>query len=423
MNVADIVHCFAPDLAAFDSLYKDIHQYPDLSRFEARTASVIADYLRHLSPDIRVHNTIGGYGVVGVLNNGPGTVVMLRAELDALPIEEKTGLPYSSKQHMTDSWGREKPVMHACGHDMHMACLLAAAKLLVNARAEWSGTLILLFQPNEEHTGGAQAMVDDGLYDKIPTPNVVMAQHLMPIQSGAVSLKGGPVLVSADTVCIRIFGSEGHAANPQVSVDIISVASKIILRFPELEHDLGERGYVSIFPEQIHAGQPGLPWIEHADIVLDVKTYDPDLRVELLKRIKDIVNEEATLSGAKRKPEITSSTRAPLTSNDQQLTEKVGAAFKEFFGVDNVLEDVPSHPCEDFSILASAVKAPYLFWFLGRVDPGQLNRAHQTHRFLDEIPIEHSPINAPLIHPTLETGMNALSIAALLFLSICDAKL
>ncbi|UKZ61395.1 uncharacterized protein TrAtP1_002660 [Trichoderma atroviride] len=423
MTVADIIHCFAPDLAPFDLLYKDIHQYPELSCFEARTSSVIADYLRHLSLDIHVHDTIGGYGVVGILNNGPGKVVILRAELDALPIEEQTGVPYSSKKHMADRWGREKPVMHACGHDMHMACLMAAAKLLVSARAEWSGTLVLLFQPNEEHTGGAQAMVDDGLYDKIPTPDVVMAQHLLPIHSGAVSLRAGPVLVSADTVCIRIFASEGHTANPQVTVDIIGVASKIILRFQDLERDLHEKGYVSIFPEQIHAGQPGLPWIEHADIVLDVKTYDPDLRVELLDGIKDIVNEEATLSGAKKKPEITSSIRAPSTSNNQQLTEKVGAVFKEFFGVDNVLEDVPSHPCEDFSILASAVKAPYLFWFLGRVEPGQLDRAHQTDRFLDEIPIEHSPVNAPLIHPTLETGMNALSIAALCFLSNCNASL
>ncbi|QYS95324.1 Hippurate hydrolase [Trichoderma simmonsii] len=266
-------------------------------------------------------------------------------------------------------------------------------------------------------------MVDDGLYDKIPTPDIVMAQHLIPIHSGSVSLKSGPVLVSADTVCIRLFASKGHTANPQVTVDIISVASKIILRFQDLERVLSEDGYVSIFPEQIHAGQPGLPWVEHADIVLDVKAYDPNLRIKLLQGINDIVNEEATLSGAKKKPEITSSIRAPLTSNDQQLTEKVGAAFKEFFGVENVLEDVPSHPCEDFSILASAVKAPYLFWFLGRVDPGQLDRAHQTDRFLEEIPIEHSPVNAPLIHPTMETGMKALSIATLFFLGNYNGQL
>lgn len=415
LDLASIIETFAPPLAQFESLYKDIHQHPDLSCSEGRTSSIIADRLQDLGFDVR--ESIGGHGVVGVLQNGPGKVVMLRAELDALPIQEQTGLSFSSTKRMADMWGRDQPVMHACGHDMHMACLVAAAKLLHDARSTWAGTLEVLFQPNEEHTGGAQSMIDDGLYEKIPKPDVIMAQHLMQIPSGTLSVKSGPVLVSADTVKLRVFSSEGYVANPQVSVEISVVISKVVLRLQDLVKEVSKDGYASIHVEELHIGAPGLDWAEYADVVLDVKAYDPGLRSRLLDGINSIVEDESTASGAAKKPCITSSVRAPLTNNDGHLADRVGQVFAEFFGADKVLQAVPSHPCEDFSILARAVQSPYLFWFLGRVHPEDLDRARRDGNVLDKIPIEHSAFNAPLIHPTLETGMKALSVAALSFLT------
>ncbi|UKZ88687.1 uncharacterized protein TrAFT101_004430 [Trichoderma asperellum] len=415
IDLASTIETFAPPLAQFENLYKDIHQHPELSCSEARTSSIIADRLQDLGFDVR--QSIGGHGVVGVLQNGPGKVVMLRAELDALPIQEQTGLSFSSTKRMADMWGRDQPVMHACGHDMHMACLIAAAKLLHDARSAWAGTLEVLFQPNEEHTGGAQSMINDGLYEKIPKPDVVMAQHLMQIPSGTLSIKSGPVLVSADTVKLRVFSSEGHAANPQVSVEISVVVSKIVLRLQDLVKEVSKDGYASIHVEELHIGAPGLDWVEYADVVLDVKAYDPSLRSRLLDGINGIVEDESTASGAAKKPCITSSVRAPLTNNDGHLAGRVGQVFADFFGADKVLQELPSHPCEDFSILARAVQSPYVFWFLGRVHPEDLERARRDGNVLDKIPIEHSAFNAPLIHPTLETGMKALSVAALSFLT------
>lgn len=411
MDLEAIVQRFSPDLAPIENVYKAIHQYPELSCRENRTASTIASQLREMG--LHVHEKIGGHGVVGVFENGLGKIVMLRAELDALPIKEQTELPYASKEHMDDMWGHRQPVMHACGHDMHMACLLAAAKLLVDAKSEWSGTLIVLFQPNEEHTGGAQAMVDDRLYDKIPMPDVVMAQHLMQIPSGSVSIKPGHVLVSADTMRIRVFSSEGHPMNPQVAVDVGVLTSNIVVRIQDLVDEVSKTGYTSIEVQEMHFGGPGLDWVEHADMVLDVKAYEPKLREQLLEGIRDIVDTQAVSIGSSRKPEISSSIRAPVTRNDNLVSQRVREAFVDFFGSQKVLEDVPSHPCEDFSILATAIDAPYLFWFLGRADSKDLERAREKGKLLDLIPIEHSPFNAPLVQPTLETGMHALSIAAL----------
>ena len=357
---------------------------------------------------------IGGCGIVGILRNGLGPVVLLRAELDALPIKEQTGLPFQSNEYMDDWWGHRQPVMHACGHDMHIASLLGAAELLHNARSEWAGTLIALFQPNEEHTGGAQAMLDDHLYERLGVrPDAVFAQHLSPIPSGSISIRPGPVLVSADTVRVRLFSSQGRAANPQVSIDVVVLASKIILALQVLAQEVGKDGYASISTEEIHAGEPGADWVSHADIVLDVKAYDAAIRSRLIDGIRETVEREASQSGASKTPEITTSVRAPLTTNDPELSEQLKNVFGVFFGSHNLLDYLPSHPCEDFSYLATAANAPYAFWFVGRADPEALRRAHEEGRFLDAIPINHSPFNAPLIHPTLETGIHALSLAAL----------
>ena len=415
MTPSAIVDRFRPDLAPFEALYQDLHRHPELSRFEARTASVISSHLRRLG--FRTHNDIGGHGVVGVLENGPGKTVMLRAELEALPIEERTCLPYASKVRQADWWGRDQPVMHACGHDLHMACLMAAGKLLLDARAEWTGTLIVLFQPNGAHVSGARAMVDDGLYDKIPVPDVVMAQHLMPIRSGAVSIRPGPVLASAEIVTIQLFTTMGYAANPHLSVDGTVVASKIIVQLDDLARKVAGGRYACIHINQIHAGGAGIDWADRIDIVLYVKAYDQDIRQRIFDGIKELADIERLAAGASKEPQISRSVWAPATVNDAQVARLVRRAFVEHFGEEQVLSDVPSRHCDDFSILARAKEVPYLFWFLGRVDSISLEAAEKEDRFLDMIAIEQSPLNAPLLHPTLETGMGALAVAALSFLA------
>ena len=206
-HLADLTSTSRPDLLVYEDFYQDVHRDPELPKQESRTASKIGHYLEHLG--FTVIYDIGGHGVVGMLNDGPGQKVLLRSEMDAFPIKEQTGLPYASTKIMMDEYGKEQPVMDACGHDLYMAALLAALATLKNCQREWHGTVIALFQPNEEYSGGAQTMVNDGLYNRIPVPDVILGQHVVPLKSGLVATRPGVVLPSADALDIRIYGDSG----------------------------------------------------------------------------------------------------------------------------------------------------------------------------------------------------------------------
>ncbi len=237
MNRKSTIHQYRPDLQPFEQVYRDIHKNPELSKQEVRTASIAASHLEALG-DFIVHQRIGGYGVVGVLSNGPGPTVLLQADMDALPHLEKTNLDYASTKVVIDPEGKSTPVMHACGHDMHVATLMAAATLLHAAKSLWSGTLICLFQPNEETAGGARAMVADGLYEQekygIPTPDVVLGQHVHAMKAGVVALSGGPILTAVDSFEVRIFGKSGHISRPDLCIDPVVTASHIIVRLQSI---------------------------------------------------------------------------------------------------------------------------------------------------------------------------------------------
>ena len=224
-----------PDLADYEVLYKHLHSHPELSLQERETASIIASRLKSFEGGYELCTSIGGHGVVGVLKNGSGSTVLLRADMDALPVLELTGLPYASKVSMKDvADGVEKPVMHACGHDMHITCLLAAAEHLARIKHTWSGTLIVLFQPNEERGAGAQAMVDDGLYDKIPIPDYVLGQHVLPFRAGHVGNRKGVIMGAADSFKITVYGRGGHGSMPHRSVDPVVLASNVVLRLQSI---------------------------------------------------------------------------------------------------------------------------------------------------------------------------------------------
>ncbi|KAG5772040.1 hypothetical protein H9Q72_001653 [Fusarium xylarioides] len=287
--LGDIVRRQNPDLEPFEQAYRQIHENAELSEQESSTAQHVASFLATL--DFEAIRGIGGKGVVGILRNGKGQTVLLRAELDGLPIQEDTGLPYASMKRMADSWGRHQPTMHACGHDMHMACLMAAASLLNNGKTEWSGTLIALFQPNEEHTGGAKALVEGGLYDRVPIPDVILGQHSGPFQAGNINIRGGPVLESADTMHIKIYSSLGHPANSQVNIDPVKLASNIIVQLDSLVDKIAGDQYAHAGVDEIHAGYPGQDWLSHVDLTLDVKAYDDAIRLSLLDRIGDLIRE------------------------------------------------------------------------------------------------------------------------------------
>lgn len=202
------------DLPAYEALYKHLHAHPELSNLEAQTAATMAAHLSGLSSDFAVTTNIGGHGLAGVLRNGSGKTVLLRADMDALPVREATGLPYASTAAMADVAGVVQPVMHACGHDMHMTCLLAAAEVLLRSRDAWRGTLVVLFQPAEERGTGARAMVDDGLYTRhgIPVPDFVLGQHVMAMRAGSVGSKRGTIMAGADSLRITMFGVGGHGS-------------------------------------------------------------------------------------------------------------------------------------------------------------------------------------------------------------------
>lgn len=415
MNVSDIINHYRPDLNQFEATYRLIHENAELSEKESETAQQVADHLSSLG--YVVTKDVGGTGVVGVLRNGPGRCIMLRAELDALPIKEATSLPYACSRVMKDSWGLEKPAMHACGHDLHLAILLATATLMKEAASQWQGTLVLVFQPNEEHTGGAQAMVDQGLYDIAPVPDAIFGQHSGPFQAGHINIRSGPVLVSADSVKIRLYSSLGHAANPQVNIDPVKVASTLILKLDEMAREVSGGEFASISVDEIHAGHPGQDWVSHVDLVLDVKTYSENIRQKLLEGIRDMATKLSSEAGVPRPPTVTTSVRAPLTRNNEKFAEILRLSFIEHFGSEKIGDAIPAHPCEDFSRLATPFDTPYVFWFFGRQDPLEFEEAVQADKFLDKVPINHSPFNAPVLRPTLQTGTDALALAALNFLS------
>jgi amidohydrolase len=234
-NISEIATKHRPELNKYEDLYKHFHANPELSNQEKETAARCVSELRAISGDFDIKTGIGGHGIAAILRNGgKGPTVLLRADFDALPIEERTGLAYASKKRMRDADGVDKPVMHACGHDMHISCLLGAAEALVSAREEWAGTLVLIFQPAEERGTGAQAMVDDGLYDPerhgVPVPDIVLGAHVMPHRAGVIGTRRGLLMSAADSMRVTLHGRGGHASMPHRLVDPVVMAASTVMR-------------------------------------------------------------------------------------------------------------------------------------------------------------------------------------------------
>lgn len=403
-----------PLLPNLESLYTDVHAHPELSMQETRTAALAAERLR--ASGYEVTTCVGKTGVVGLLRNGDGPTVMLRADMDALPVEEATGVPYASKIRAKDVEGNDVPVMHACGHDMHVTWLVGSTTLLAQSRKAWQGTLLAVFQPAEETAQGAQAMIDDGLFRRFPKPDVVLGQHVMVGPAGTVASRAGPITSAADSLQIRLFGRGAHGSMPQAAIDPVVMAAATVMRLQTIvsrELAATEAAVVTIGVLQAGVKENVIP--DEAIIKLNVRTYDENVRKRVLAAIERIVNAEAAASGAPRPPEITPLDRYPLAINDPAATQRVAAAFRQHFSPARVRESGPATASEDFGSFGAEWHAPSVFWFVGGTDPDTYAKARAANR-INEIPTNHNPRFLPVIHPTLEVGVEALVVATLAWL-------
>ena len=378
-----------------------------------RTANIAAGRLRDLG--FEVTEQIGGTGVVGTLRRGEGPVVLLRADMDALPVAEDTGLPYTSHARGVDPDGRDVPVMHACGHDMHVTCLLGAVEVLAGDPG-WSGTLVALFQPAEELGKGAVAMVGGGLYDAVPRPDVVLGQHVAPIPAGFIGLQPGPAFAATDSLRVTLYGEGGHGSRPEATVDPVVMAAATVLRLQTVvSREVAGSDTAVLTVGSMQAGTKANIIPDEAELLLNVRSYNPDVRERVLDAISRIVAGEAQVAGATRAPAVMSIESSPAVVNDEDATSRTRPALEAVVGAGRVIDPGPVTGSEDVGVLATAADAPCVFWLLGGADPAPFatcTSLDEIRTVVASIPSNHSPRYAPLIDPTIEVGVNALAAAA-----------
>ncbi len=407
----------ADDLA---DLYRDLHQHPELSFEEVRTAGLVADRLTGLG--FGVHTGVGGTGVVGLLANGSGPTVLLRADMDALPVQEETGLPYASAARGTTGDGVDVPLMHACGHDMHVTCLVGAAARLAGDRAGWRGTLQVVFQPAEEVGRGARAMVADGLFDRFGRPDVVLGQHVAPAPAGTIGLRPGPSFAGSDRIRIALHGKGAHGSRPETSVDPIVLAAATVMRLQGIvSREVAGTVTAVVTVGSLHAGTAGNIIPDRADLELSVRWFDQEVRDRVLAAIERIVRAEAVASAAPRDPDIELLEAFPPVVNDIEACARLHPVLSGVVGPGRVIDPGPVTGSEDVGILATAAGAPCVYWLLGGADPALFADAGGVAdivRVVQTLPSNHSPHFAPAVEPTVRVGVAALVAAAREWLAV-----
>ncbi|MFC4562137.1 amidohydrolase [Nocardiopsis mangrovi] len=409
-----------------EGFYVDLHKNPELSHREHRTASAVAEWLTRAG--FEVETGIGGTGVVGILRNGEGPTVLLRGDMDALPIEERTGLPYASTARGTDDDGNDVPIMHACGHDAHTACLVGAADLLAGERDRWRGTLMIVAQPAEETLHGAGSMLRDGLYTRFGRPDIALAQHVGPQPAGMVSHRAGVILGAAVSYRVRIFGDGGHASRPHLTVDPVVIAANIVTRLQTVvarEVSPSEMAVVTV--GVIRAGTKANIIPDEAHLEINTRAVNEAVAERLRDAVERIVRAEAAASGAEREPEIEVDQQAGVTRNEPEATRQVAAAHRAYFGDGYVIElPEPLTASEDFSeygLPGDPSPVPYVFWFVGSTphDVWEAAPGATPYEKLASVPGSHSPFFAPDREPTLRAGLAALTVGALTYLGRSEA--
>ncbi|MGD9485754.1 amidohydrolase [Streptomyces sp. TRM70308] len=399
-------------LPGITALYKDLHSHPELSGQEVRTAGVLAGALATL--DYETHTGVGGTGVVAVLRNGPGPTVMLRADIDALPVKENTGLPYASTRTAAGPDGAPVPVMHACGHDMHAACLVGAAHLLHGCRDTWSGTLLLVFQPAEELLTGARDMIADGFLDRFPVPDIVLAQHVAPLPAGVVGHREGEVMAGVDEAAVTLYGRGGHGARPETTVDPVLLAASVVVRLQSIvSRETPPQEAAVLTVGRLQAGTTGNTVPDTAELSLTIRTYTERTRDAMRAAVERIVRAEAAAGACPAPPRIAWTTSAPVLVSDPEATRTTVTALARQLGPDRLVPMPPVMASEDVGAFGRAAGVPTVFWFWGGLAPEAVHAAADSP---SELPGNHAPAFAPVLRPTLETGVQNLTTAALAWL-------
>jgi amidohydrolase len=390
-----------------EALYLDLHRHPELSGNEQQTAAKLAAELRGLG--YAVTTGVGGTGVVGILKNGDGPVVMLRTELDALPVEEKTGLPYASTVRTKDDKGADVGVMHACGHDIHMASWMGTARIMADTRARWRGTLMLIGQPAEEAGAGAKSMLADGLFTRFTRPDYALAVHDdARYPAGIIGFHAGPILSHVNSVKITIFGRGGHGARPESTVDPIVIAARTVMALQTIvSRETSPFDPAVVTVGSIHGGTR--PNIIPAEVTLElsVRALSEEVRQHSLSSIERITKAEAAAAGAPREPLIEISEGGYALVNDPALTQRVAAALLRELGGRQVLDMPPEMVSEDFSEFQRA-GVPTLMLRIGAVEQAKYDAAMKSG---DSLPSLHSALFAPDRGPTIKAAVAAEVIA------------
>lgn len=399
-----------------EALYIDLHRHPELSFQETRTAGVIARELAAMG--LSYVEGLGKTGVATSIENGAGPVVWLRADMDGLPVQEQTGLPYASTTRGIDPSGTDVPVMHACGHDMHVTALLGALEKLLATRDEWSGTIVAVFQPAEEYGAGSQAMIADGVLEVFPAPDIVLGQHLTPLPAGTIGVRPGTQMAASDGLTVRLLGRGGHGSRPHATIDPVVMAAATVMRLQTVvSREVDPREMAVVTVGSIHAGLKNNIIPAEATLELSLRYPDDAARASVMARVERIVRAEAAASGAEHEPVITIDHSLPPTINDRDATARVTGAFDRAFGAGTVIDPGMFTGSEDVSWFARQAGAPLVFWFWGGLDPQQFADATARGAVNEEIPTNHSPFFAPVLHPTIERGVDAFVVAAREFLA------
>ncbi len=411
------------DLAGLVSTYKSLHAAPELSHFEEKTAAFLAKELRALG--YTVTERLGkysrpewkGYGVVGVLKNGAGPTVLVRADMDALPVEEKTGLAYASKVRTKNDAGMDVGVMHACGHDIHITSLLGTARLLAELKNQWRGTLVLVGQPAEEATDGAKAMLDDGLYNQIPRPDYAVALHdASDLEAGTLGVTPGFALANATKVEITVRGIGGHGSRPEVTKDPIVLASQIVLALQTIvSREVPPIDPAVVTVGSFHGGTRANIISDQVKLELTIRSYKEEVRQKILASIDRIAKGTAIAAGVPSElapvVNVIDSETTPATYNNPALTERLSAVFIKLLGKEKVISVPPVMGAEDFGRFAlEGNQIPAVMFWLGAADPSVLAESRRTGK---PMPSLHSPFFAPVPEPTIRTGVKAMTGAVL----------
>lgn len=406
---------FSQNLDELEQLYRHFHSHPELSFQEAETAKRFGEELATTGAEITAN--VGGHGVVAVLKNGTGPTLMLRADLDGLPVREQTNLVYASHVTTMGEQGSEVGVMHACGHDIHMTNLIGTARYLAAHKSDWGGTIVMIGQPAEERGAGAKAMLDDGLFDRFPRPDYALAVHVdAGLKTGDITFVGGHQMANVDSVDITVKGKGGHGAYPHKTIDPIVQAAQLVVALQTIvSRELDPIDPAVVTVGSIHSGSKHNVISDHCKLQLTVRSYSAEVRQQLHDAIARIADGIAETAGAP-KPDVEISEGTPSLRNDDALAARLRPIFQDAVGADHVHVAKPSMGGEDFSRYGKA-GVPILMFWLGSVAQNRLERFSQLGQ---PAPSLHSPLYYPDAKETLNTGIRAMSAAAIHLLRLPD---